>query len=71
MEPYEAINSKSGTEQEPGDTGRRYLALSSEMEISPIHPGLCLMLAAASTALLQPRGHRANTPQYLLQLVFD
>lgn len=71
IEPYGAINSKSGTKQEPGDTGGRYLALSSETEISPIHPGLCLMFTAASTPLLQPRGHRVNTPQYLLQLVFD
>lgn len=71
MKPYGAINSKSGTKQQQRDTGLQYLALSSKIEISPISPGLCLMFTAASIPQLQPSGHRVNTPQYLLQLVFD
>lgn len=71
MKPYGAINSESGTKLQQGDTGLEYLALSPEMEISPIKSGLCLMFAAASIPQLQPSGHRVNTPQYLLQLVFD
>lgn len=66
-----AINSQSGTKQSLGDTGPQSLALNSEMLISPINLGLCLMLVPASAPNIQPHGHCVNTPQYLLQLVFD
>lgn len=71
MKSYSAINSKSGTKQQPWDTGLQYLALNSEIQISPISSGLCLMFTPAYIPQIQPSGHSVNTPQYLLQLVFD
>ena len=71
MKPYSAINSKSGTKQQHADTGLQCLALNSEILISPINSGLCLMFTPAYILEIQPSGHSVNTPQYLLQLVFD
>lgn len=71
MKSYSAINSKSGTKQRRADTGLQYLALNSEILISPINSGLCLMFTPAYILKIQPSGHSVNTPQYLLQLVFD
>lgn len=71
MKSYSAINSKSGTKQRRSDTGLQYLALNSEILISPINSGLCLMFTPAYILKIQPSGHSVNTPQYLLQLVFD
>lgn len=71
MKSYSAINSKSGTKQQHADTRLQYLALNSEILISPINSGLCLMFTPAYILKIQPSGHSVNTPQYLLQLVFD
>lgn len=71
MKSYNAINSKSGTKQQRADMGLQYLALNSEILISPINSGLCLMFTPAYILEIQPSGHSVNTPQYLLQLVFD
>lgn len=68
---YSTINSKSGTKQQRADTGLQHLALNSEILISPINSGLCLMFTPAYILKIQPSGHSVNTPQYLLQLVFD
>lgn len=71
MKSYNAINSKSGTKQQRADMGLQYLALNSEILISPINSGLCLMFTPAYILEIQPSGHSVNSPQYLLQLVFD